>query len=218
MSASTATLDKPAAKPAVGVTQHEFETHMTAMAKHYAAKPGVKAATVYALPTHLLHPVGEGGVMAAPSSAGKAAVDAALKTSQTQTTQFANQQKDAVNAATSKLQQNHDTASFAQQMQALEGQAQQQAHDNIHAQFQNLIKIGTAHPEQQSHILSLTSQIGAFFTNLIESVGQFFKDVAAKIIGWINSAIDWIKGAAATVANWVSGAVSSVEHFFGGLF
>ena len=167
------------------------------------------------LPLHLVHPV---GTAPAANDAGTQAVDAALKQGQAQTTSFANNQRDAVNAATSKLQQNHDTSDFAKKMEAQEAQAQQESHDHIHAQFKNLIDIGTKHPEQQHRILSATQQIGAFFTNLLASVGEFFSDVVKKIMGWINSAVDWIKGAAATVANWISGAVSSIGNFFSSLF
>jgi hypothetical protein len=218
MPASTTVLDKPVADPATpAVADHaEFLTHMNAMAAHYTTKSKSPVA-MYALPVHLVHPVSDTPAPA-KASAGAVAVDAALKAGKTQTTSFATNQRDAVNAATNLLQQNHDTSAFAKQMQALENQAQQQAHDNIHQQFQNLIQIGTAHPEQQQRILSLTNQIGAFFTNLISSVGAFFQKVAKEIMGWINSAVDWIKGAAATVANWVSGAVSSIGNFFSGLF
>jgi hypothetical protein len=218
MPASTTTLEKPAANQAdPALADHsEFLTHMNAMAAHYTTKSKAPVA-MYALPVHLVHPA-SGTPAPSKTSAGATAVDAALNTGKAQTTSFATKQRDAVTAATNLLQKNHDTSAFAKQMQALENQAQQQAHDNIHQQFQNLIQIGTAHPEQQQRILSLTNQIGAFFTNLLSSVGAFFENVAKEIMGWINSAVDWIKGAAATVANWVSGAVSSIGNFFSGLF
>jgi Fe2+ transport system protein B len=219
MTATAAVLERPPAKTKPTLTHDVFMHHMDAMRAHYTGgKRGAAPHTTYALPVHLLHPVSEGGVMHGAATEGKAQVDTALKASQAQTLAFATHQKDAVTSATSKLQQDHDTSSFSQQMQALEGQAQQQAHDNIHQQFQHLIDIGTKHPEQQNRILSLTNQIGAFFTNLIASVGQFFEDIFKKIMGWINSAVDWIKGAAASVAHWVSGAAASIGSFFSGLF
>ena len=156
--------------------------------------------------------------MAATVSPGQAQVDAAIKASQQNTTAFAQQQTGAVNAATNKLQSTHDTSAFAAAMNAQRQNAKAESDKQIDATFDNLINIGSQHPEQQQRILSLTQQIGAFFTNLLAKVASFFTDIYNKIMGWIHSAVDWVKGAAAAVGNWLKGAVGSISHFFGGLF
>ncbi len=217
MSASAALQDKPDAT-ATGATHDEFLTHMKAMTAHYTAKGGARPKTTYALPVHLVHPVGEVVPAAAAAGAGKAAVDAALRDGQARTTAFATHQKDVVGAATTKLQKDNDTTAFQKQMQAYEDQAQQQAHDTIHQQYKVLTDLGLKHPEQQKRILSTVNQIGAFFTNLLVSVGQFFADIAKKIVAWIAQAVKWVENAAASVGKWVSGAVSSIGHFFSSLF
>ena len=102
-------------------------------------------------------------------------------------------------------------------MNAQREQAKTDSDQHIDNEFNNLIAIGTKYPEQQKRILSLTQQIGAFFTNLLGSVANFFTDIYNKIVGWISSAVNWIEGAAATVGNWFSGAVSTIGSFFAGL-
>jgi len=200
------------------LTSEMFLHHMTAMRLHYQGGDGQGngPSHAYALPIHLLHPITPQGVLsvhAAATSSGKAKVDAVIKKGQTEQTALVKRQRDFVTAQTNTLQGTHDTAAFAAAMNAQKQQAKAEADKQIDAQYDQLIKIGTEHPELQAPILSTAQQIGAFLTSLIASVGTFFRDLYNKIVGWIHSAVDWIKGAAADAAKWVSGAVSSVEHF-----
>lgn len=207
----------PASEPSE-LTHAVFMQHMTAMNTHYKSansNTGVGPTHAYALPVHLMFPTKVVATPAAPD--GTAEVDAALMASKASTTAFAQNQTNAVNAATSKLQGNHDTSAFAAAMNAQRQQAKDESDKRIDDTFNNLIEIGTKHPAQQQRILSLTQQIGAFFTNLLSKVASFFTDIYNKIVGWINSAVDWIKGAAAAVGDWISGAVSSIGSFFAGL-
>jgi hypothetical protein len=233
MSGTAAVIDlPPALAPMMPVdeptelTQDVFLQHMHAMKTHYKSgnsHNGTGPTHPYALPIHLMFPK-EGTLprhsegMAATASPGKTLVDAAVKASQQNTTAFAQQQTNAVNAATNNLQNSHDTAGFAAAMNAQRQKAKQDSDKQIDDTFNKLIDIGTQHPEQQQRILSLTQQIGAFFTNLLAKVASFFTDIYNKIMGWIHSAVDWVKGAAAAVGNWLKGAVSTISSFFGGLF
>jgi len=191
---------------------------MTAMRLHYQGGDGQGngPSHAYALPIHLLHPLTPQGVFSVHATAtpsAKAKVDAVIKKGQTDQTAFVKRQRDFVTAQTNTLQGTHDTSAFAAAMNAQKQKAKAEADKQIDVQYDQLIKIGTEHPELQAPILSTAQQIGAFLTSLIASVGAFFLDLYHKIVGWINSAVDWIKGAAADAAKWVSGAVSSVEHF-----
>jgi len=103
-------------------------------------------------------------------------------------------------------------------MNAQRKNAKAESDKRIDETFDNLISVGTQHPEQQQRILTLTQQIGAFFTNLLAKVATFFTEIYNKIMGWIHSAVDWVKGAAAAVGNWLKGAVGTISSFFGGLF
>jgi hypothetical protein len=217
----SATLEaKPAAPEAqeAAITHAEFMQHMTAMKSHYKSSNsnnGTGPTHAYALPVHLVVPT-----RAAPTPSatdGTAEVNAAVQTSKANATTFAQNQKNAVTAATNKLQSTHDTSSFAAQMNAQRAQAKAESDQHIDQEFDNLIAVGTKYPSQQKRILSLTQQIGAFFTNLLGSVANFFTDIYNKIVGWISSAVNWVEGAAAAVGNWISGAVSSISSFFSGL-
>ena len=208
------------------LTHEVFLQHMSAMRSHYKSANshnGTGPTHPYALPIHLMfaplgpHP-GKGEGMAAVASPGKAKVDAAIKASQQNTTVFAKNQMNAVNAATKTLQSTHDTSAFAAAMNAQRQKAKQDSDKQIDATFDNLINIGTQHPEQQQRILTVTQQIGAFFTNLLAKVATFFTDIYNKIVGWIKSAVDWVKGAAAAVGDWLNKAGSSIANFFGSLF
>lgn len=221
---ATTTLPRPAA-PAPMVkaalpaelTHAVFMQHMTAMNTHYKStngNNGTGPTHAYALPVHLMFPTGV--VLHLPTD-GSMQVDAAVKASKDSTTAFAQDQTNAVNAATSKLQGDHDTSSFAAAMNAQRQKAKDESDKRIDDTFNTLIDLGTKHPEQQHRILSLTQQIGAFLTNLLSKVASFFTDIYNKIVGWINSAADWVRGAAAAVGDWLSGAVSSIGSFFAGL-
>jgi hypothetical protein len=233
MSGTAAVIDPPAPAPApmmpvdepTELTHDVFLQHMLAMKSHYKSgnsQNGAGPSHPYALPIHLMfapegaHSNDEG--MAAVASPGKAQVDAVVKASQQKTTAFAQHQTNAVNAATKKLQSTHNTTDFAAAMNAQRQNAKAESDKQIDATFDNLISVGTQHPEQQQRILTLTQQIGAFFTNLLAKVATFFTDIYNKIMGWIHSAVDWVKGAAAAVGNWLKGAVGSISSFFGGLF
>jgi hypothetical protein len=206
------------------LTHEVFLHHMNAMKGHYKSgnsHNGTGPTQAYALPIHLMFPreraVSKGPGMAATVSPGQAQVDAAIKASQQNTTAFAQQQTGAVNAATNKLQSTHDTSAFAAAMNAQRQNAKAESDKQIDATFDNLINIGSQHPEQQQRILSLTQQIGAFFTNLLAKVASFFTDIYNKIMGWIHSAVDWVKGAAAAVGDWLKSAAGTISSFFGGL-
>jgi hypothetical protein len=207
------------------LTHDVFLQHMTAMKTHYKSgnsHNGTGPTQAYALPIHLMfapegaHSNGEG--MAAVANPGKAQVDAVVKASQQNTTAFAQHQTNAVNAATNNLQSTHNTTDFAAQMNAQRQKAKQESDQRIDDTFNQLIDIGTKHTDQQQRILTLTQQIGAFFTNLLAKVASFFTDIYNKIMGWIHSAVDWVKGAAAAVGSWLKGAVGTISSFFGGLF
>ena len=207
------------------LTHDVFLQHMSAMKSHYKSgnsQHGTGPSHPYALPIHLMfapegaHSNGEG--MAAVAGPGKAKVDAVVKASQQKTTAFAQHQTNAVNTATNKLQSTHNTTDFAAAMNAQRQSAKAESDKQIDATFDSLISVGTQHPEQQQRILTLTQQIGAFFTNLLAKVATFFTDIYNKIMGWIHSAVDWVKGAAAAVGNWLKGAVGTISSFFGGLF
>jgi hypothetical protein len=208
------------------LTHEVFLQHMSAMKSHYKSANshnGIGPTHPYALPIHLMfapegaHP-GKGEGMAAVASPGKAQVDAVVKASQQNTSAFAQHQMNAVNASTNQLQSTHDTSAFAAAMNAQRQKAKAESDKQIDATFDNLINVGTQHPEQQQRILTLTQQIGAFFTNLLAKVASFFTDIYNKIMGWIHSAVDWVKGAAAAVGDWLNKAGSSISHFFGSLF
>jgi hypothetical protein len=242
---ATATQDKPSAAPLMmgeseppKLTHADFMHHMTAMKAHYKAansNGGIGPTHAYALPVHLMFapPDAESSPAEAASSPtgaafaasaavrrpsqGKAEVDAALSASKAGTTAFAEHQKRAVEAATKKLQGDHDTSDFAAKMNAQKQKAKEESDRRIDETFNKLIEIGTKHPEQQHRILSVTQQIGAFFTSLLANIAGFFLDIYRKIVGWINSAADWVKGAAAAVNDWIHGAVNKITHFFAGL-
>jgi hypothetical protein len=235
MSSTSAEIDLAAPAPApmmpvdepAELTHDVFLHHMMAMKSHYKSgnsQNGTGPSHAYALPIHLMfapegaHSNGEGMAMAAVASPGKAKVDAVVKASQQKTTAFAQHQTNAVNAATKKLQSTHNTTDFANAMNAQRKNAKAESDKQIDETFDNLISVGTQHPEQQQRIMTLTQQIGAFFTNLLAKVATFFTDIYNKIIGWIHSAADWVKGAAAAVGNWLKGAVGTISSFFGGLF
>jgi hypothetical protein len=207
------------AKPAAPTVAHaEFMQHMTAMKSHYKSSNsnnGTGPTHAYALPVHLVVPTNAPATAAATDGAPE--VDAAVQASKASTTAFAQDQRNAVTAATNKLQSSHDTSAFAAQMNAQRDQAKADSDKHIDNEFDNLIAVGTKYPEQQKRILSLTQQIGAFFTNLLSSVASFFTDIYNKIVGWINSAVNWIEGAATAVGNWFSGAASTIGSFFAGL-
>jgi hypothetical protein len=124
---ATATATKPKAEAAplvlVGhppprLTHADFMHHMTAMNAHYKAansNGGLGPTRVYTLPVHMMFP--PIGAHPRPTQ-GKAEVDAVLSASKASTTAFAQNQKSAVDAATNKLQGNHDTAGFAAAMNA----------------------------------------------------------------------------------------------------
>jgi hypothetical protein len=205
------------------LTHELFLHHMKAMAVHYktSSASGAGPSHAYALPINLTQTVTKSGVMhpvATPTTAGKTQMDAVLNTGSVKTKAFAQKQRDFVSAQTSKLQTSHDTAGFASQMNAQRAQAKQESDQHIDDMYNQLIDVGTKHPELQQHILTATQKIGAFLTSLLSSVGAFFTDIFNKIMGWINSAVDWIKGAAATAAKWLSGAVSSIGSFFSSIF
>jgi hypothetical protein len=216
--AQAATLTKPApmmpASEPPELTHEVFLQHMTAMKGHYKSNNsphGTGPTHAYALPVHLMF------AAAKPPTDGTAEVNAAVQASKNSTNAFAHDQTNAVNAATSKLQSDHNTSAFAAAMNAQRQKAKDESDKRIDDTFNNLIDIGTKYPAQQQHILSLTQQIGAFFTNLLAKVASFFTDIYNKIVGWINSAVDWIKGAAEAVGNWINGAASSIASFFAGL-
>lgn len=218
----TATAAASTASPATPSLTHElFVHHMKAMAVHYKAGAVTGATHVYALPVSILHTVDFEGMLHVappPTGAGKQQVDKVLTDGQNKLKAFSQAQATYVNQQTQKLQGNHDTASFAAQMNGQREKAKQQADQQIDDTYNNLIKVGTAHPEMQRHILSATQKLGAFITSLLSSVAAFFANIVHKILGWINSAVDWVKGAAATVANWVAGAAKSIGDFFGSIF
>ena len=179
---STITPMMPTSEPAA-LTHAVFMQHMTAMNAHYKAansNGGVGPTHVYALPVHLSLPIKPIGTTA--DDDGTAAVNAALANSKTSTTSFAQDQTNAVNAATSKLQNNHDTSAFAAAMNAQRQKAKDDSDKHIDDTFNSLIAIGTKHPAQQQRILSLTQQFGAFFTNLLGKVASFFTDIYNKIV------------------------------------
>ena len=206
-----------------GFSHEEFVTHMKAMAAHYKGNPVTLtgATHAYALPVHMTHVISPTGVMRpAPHAtpAGKQALDSVLQQDKSNTTNFAQQQHDFVQAQTNKVQASHDTSSFAAAMNAQRQKAKQDSDAHIDDTYNKLINIGTQHPELQSQILSVTQKIGLFFTTLLANVGAFFTNIYNKIVGWINSAVDWIKGAAQTAAKWLSGAVSTIGSFFSSIF
>jgi hypothetical protein len=217
--AEAATLTKPVAPmlPASdppALTHEVFLQHMTAMKGHYKSTNsphGTGPSHAYALPVHLTV------AAAKPPTDGTAEVNVALAASKNSTNAFAQDQTNAVNTATNKLQGDHNTSAFAAAMNAQRQKAKADSDKRIDDTFNNLIEVGTKYPAQQQHILSLTQQIGAFFTNILGKVVTFFTDIYNKIVGWINSAVDWIKGAAEEVGNWLSGAASSIAGFFAGL-
>jgi len=223
---ATATATKPksatvlplmAGHQAPRLTHADFMHHMTAMNVHYKAansNGGLGPTRVYTLPIHMMFP--PIGAAHRPTQ-GKAEVDAALGASKATTTAFAQNQKNAVDAATNKLQSDHDTSAFGAAMNAQRQKAKEESDRHIDDTFNKLIEIGTKHPEQQHRILSVTQQLGAFMTSLLANVAGFFMDIYNKIVGWINSAVDWVKGAAAAAGEWLSGAVSSIGHFFSSL-
>jgi hypothetical protein len=197
------------------LTHAVFMQHMTAMNAHYKAansNNGTGPTHAYALPVHLVLQRG-----AVPPASGAAEVNNVLQASKNSTTAFAQNQTNAVNAATGKLQTDHDTSSFAAAMNAQRQKAKDDSDKQIDDTFNKLISIGTQHPETQQHILNITQEMGVFFTNLLAKVASFFIDIYNKIMGWIHSAVDWIKGAAAAVGDWLKGAVGSIVSFFGGL-
>src|SRR4051812_21836644 len=145
------------------LTHEVFLQHMSTMKFHYKSTNshnGSGPTHPYVLPIHLMfaplgaHP-GKGEGMAAVASPGKAQVDAVVKTSQRNTTAFAQNQMNAVNAATKHLQSTHDTSGFAAAMNAQRQKAKAESDKQIDATFDNLINVGTQHPEQQQHILTL---------------------------------------------------------------
>jgi hypothetical protein len=214
------------ANPTPALTPDLFLHHMTAMKEHYQSG----SSAIYDLPNHLLIPlvqsnvggVPQGALAAAPkpvpSPAAKARMDAILKKGGTDTKALAKRQTDFVNAQASKLKATHDTSDFAKKMEAQKAQAKADANKQIDDQFNQLIKVGTEHPELQQPIMSASQRIGAFFTGLLAKVGAFFLDIYHKIVQWINSAVDWIKGAAADAAHWLSNVGGEIVSFFGGLF
>jgi len=208
------------------LTHDVFLHHMTAMKTHYKSAnshSGTGPTHAYALPVHLMFPTGDAlshsaeGLAAAPAP-GKAKVDAAVLASKRGTTTFAQHQTNAVNTATKKLQSTHNTSDFAAAMNAQRQKAKEESDKQIDATFNNLIEIGTQHPDQQQNILSLTQKIGAFFTNMLVQVGRFFTEIYNKIVGWIRSAADWVKGAAKEVGDWLGKTGKAIENFFGSLF
>jgi hypothetical protein len=215
----------PVSEP-MELTKDVFLYHMTAMKAHYKSSnshSGTGPTHAYALPVHLMFATDSApslsteGLAAAPSP-GKAKVDAALQASKRGTNVFAQHQTNAVNTATKKLQSTHNTSDFAAQMNAQRQKAKEESDKQIDATFNQLIDIGTQHPDQQQNILSLTQKIGAFFTNMLVQIGKFFTDIYNKIVGWIKSAADWVKGAAAAVGDWLGKTGRAIENFFGGLF
>jgi hypothetical protein len=212
------TMTQPATEDSQELTQETFLHHINAMRTHYKSD----ATVPYDLPNHLLHPATTVGFAstskAAAPSPGKAQMDAALKKGQTDTQALAKRQTDFVNAQASKLQGNHDTGAFAKAMQAQKAKAKADADKQIDQQYDQLIKIGTEHPELQQPILSVSQRIGAFFTSLLAKVGAFFLDVYHKIVGWIHSAVDWIKGVAADAAQWLSHTGGEIVSFFSSIF
>ena len=205
------------------LTPELFLHHMGAMAVHYKTvdSKGAGPSHPYALPIALTHLVSSTGVMtpaAAPAGPAKAALDALLKTHQATTQAFAKKQHDFVNAQASKLQGNHDTASFAAAMNAQRAQAKAESDQNIDNLYNKLTALGTQHPELQSTVLSVASKIGTFFMGLLAGIAAFFTDIYNKIVGWIKSAVDWVKGAAATAAKWLAGAAGTITSFFSSIF
>src|SRR6266699_3259400 len=214
---------KSAVEEASPLTHQLFQHHMNAMAVHYKTvnSNGAGPSHLYALPIHLMHPVTASGnfaVPAPPAGAAEASLDAILNNSGTATKGFAKNQRDFVQQQTDKLQTTHDTAGFADRMNAQRQKAKQDSDKQIDDTYNKLIDLGTKHPELQPHILTAAQTIGAFFLNLLTSVGAFFTNIYNKIVGWINSAVDWIKGAAAVAEQWLSGAVSSIGNFFSSIF
>jgi hypothetical protein len=204
------------------LTTEVFQHHMMAMKLHYQSGDGQGRGPshAYALPIHLLYPFTEEGVEVerAVSSNGKAKVDAVMKKAQGDQTALVQRQRDFVVARANTLQSTRDTAAFAAAMEAQKQKAKAEADKQIDEQFDQLIKIGTEHPELQAPILSASQKIGAFLTSLLVKVGTFFKSIYNKILGWIKAGVKWLKDAATTAAQWASSAVSTVKKFFGSLF
>jgi hypothetical protein len=202
---------------APALTPELFLHHMTAMKTHYQSG----ASAPYDLPNYLLHSVVPGGGAAAlkvaPPSA-RTQMDAILKKSETGTQALTKRQTDFVNAQSSKLESNKDTSAFAKAMEAQKAQAKADANKQIDDSYNQLIQLGTAHPDLQQHILSAAQRIGAFFTSLIAKVGAFFLDIYHKIVGWIEHAVDWIKNTAADAANWLSQHAGEIVSFFASIF
>jgi hypothetical protein len=206
------------------LTTEVFQQHMLAMKVHYQSGDGQGngPSHAYALPIHLLYPLTEEGMevqmVRAAVSNGKAKVDAILKKGQADQTALVQRQRDFVMTHANTLQSTHDTAAFAAAMEAQKQKVKAEANKQIDEQFDQLIKVGTEHPELQAPILSATQKIGAFLTGLLAKVAVFFKNIYTKIVGWIKAGVQWLKDAATTAAQWVKSTVSSVKDFFGSLF
>lgn len=204
-------------------TESQFVNLMNSMREHY--KSG--ASHQYALPINLVHQDTEDNSrLFAYSSDADTDGSAALKTAvdgykTSLNTMVHSSQASATQITDTLKNSNGDSAAtkaFVKAMEAEKSKQKKKADAAIDKNFNALIKVGIKHPKQQHKILSLSSKIGAFFTNLLVKVGEFFKKLGASIVDFFKSVGQWFENAGKSIANWTDGAAHDVGHFFSTIF
>ena len=196
-------------------TLQTFKHTMTAMRSHYKTIGAAgQAPHPYAIPASLLHPMNAQGMMVHLPQAHpdvKAQVQALVNDTKTSTTNEVNSAHQAVSQALNKLNSNKDLDAFHKALEQQRTSLKQKADDAIDKAIDAAEKIGDAHPDVISGLVSAVKKIGDFFSSMATSIYNFFANLVNTIAKAIKAAVEWLVNAGKQVAGWASGVVSTLS-------
>jgi hypothetical protein len=201
-----------------------FQTYVDAMRAHYTTMPF----HAYPLPTNLtnitrLHPPGEEVNQRTMNEMIKslrqfADVDQVLDSGKQATNTWIKGLQNRLNGAVQDLQNTQDLNQWNNTLNQMEADAQRQAADEIHQEFDRLREIGNRPeipPALQPAALELVQRLGKLWTGLVNDFKNFVVGLVTQVLDWLKQAIQWVEDAVKQVSDWVTGALNDVAGVFG---
>jgi len=186
-----------------------FDAHLTAMASHYLTLPH----SSFALPNSL-SVINGIKLVKVP----KLSFIPLINQHQNRATNWIEETKKSITVVIRNLEENKNMASFDEEINRLEAEAQDKAKQEIHHAFESIREEAHKNPAMAPQLLQKAQKIGSFWSNLVNSFKSFVAGIINKIREWVAAAIEWIENAVKDAVEWAEKAVSDVVDFFDDLF